>query len=735
MKRAILINTLLFFILISAMASAQSVQERQADLLYQNSAYSEAVIIYESLYNHSPNNGKYIQRLAYCYNKMLNYRKALVFYSLLIQTEQRKNEDYYEYSQLLRIDGKMDESKKWLEKYIGLAPNDMRAINQYKKLNELFTLSNNFSRIEIKQVAGNTRFIDMCPIYYHDRIVFSSAKDSFSMITNNYKWNDQPFLNLFVTKPNPKSDFKGSTEFSSKLNSRVHEGPACFTFDYKIIYFTRNSSISGKSKKSPNGVNNLKIFISTFDGRNWSTARDFPYNSKDYSVGHPALSPDNKTLYFVSDMPGGFGETDIYKSEWINGQWSKPENLGATINTEGKEMFPFVDKTGTLYFSSDGHPGISGLDIYIAKEEERGKYLVTNIGNPLNSKYDDFGFIINPDSLNGYFTSNRPGGSGDDDIYSFSVAVSAIDLTVTCMKEENREILPGTKVYLKSESGEVISSAICDQDGKVEFSVKPGAKYQLFAEKSDYVADVKHIVISSQLFGFHQKEEILLKRNYSYLSVKVIDKESGLVIPNAKVDVSEGKFDQAEFKNNNGVVRMKLNELTNYKFDASAMEYFGNSAKFTGANNAPGEYSLTIELEKMSVGKQFVLNDLYYDLDKSNIRPDAALILDRLVKILLDNPTIRIEIGSHTDCRATAAYNKKLSQRRSESVLAYLISKGIAPNRLEAKDYGESQLVNRCSDGVECSEEEHQANRRTVVKILNKEIRKVKLGNKDTYTF
>lgn len=733
MKRAILLNTLLFFILISGMASAQSVQERKADLFYQNLSYSKAVSIYESLYNNSPSNGKYIQRLAYCYNKMLNYRKALVFYSLLIQTEQRKNEDFYEYSQLLRIDGKMDESKKWLEKYIQLAPDDKRAINQYNKLNELFLLRNDFKRIEIKEVAGNTRFIDMCPIYYHDRLVFSSAKDSFSMVRNNYEWNDQPFLKLFVTKPYPKSDFKGSAEFSSKLNSRVHEGPACFTSDFKTIYFTRNSSISGKGKKSPKGVNNLKIFISSFDGRNWSDVQDFPYNSNIYSVGHPALSPDNNTLYFVSDMPGGFGETDIYKSQWINNKWSKPENLGATINTEGKEMFPYVDKAGILYFSSDGHPGIAGLDIYAAKEEESGKYLVTNLGTPVNSKFDDFGFIINPDSLTGYFTSNRPGGSGDDDIYSFSV--SAIDLSVTCLKEENKEILPGTKVFLKSESGEVIGSVTSDEDGKAEFSVKPGTKYQLSAENDDYIADVKHIVISSQMFGFHQKEEILLKRNFPYLTIKVIDKESGLIIPNAVVNVSEGKFDQSEFKNTNGVVRMKLNESTNYTFDASAKEYFGNTARFAGVNKTAIEYSLTIELEKMTVGKHFVLDDLYYDLDKSNIRPDAAVVLNRLVKILIDNPSIRIEIGSHTDSRASAAYNIKLSQRRSESVLAYLVSKGIAPNRLVAKGYGESQLINKCSDGVECTEEEHQANRRTVIEILNKEIRKAKLGNKNTYSF
>ena len=733
MKRAILVSTFLFMILIPVLSSGQSLQEKKADLLYENMAYSKAVTIYESLYKKYPHNGKYIQRLAYCYDKMLNYKKALLYYSYLIQVNERKIGDYYEYAQLLRIDGNIEESKKWLEKYIQLAPGDKRAINQFDKLNELITLKNEVKKIEVGEVAGNTRYIDMCPAYYKDRIVYSSAKDSFSMVRNKFQWNNEPFLNLFVTKPYPKNDFKGSTDFSTKLNSRVHEGPACFTSDFKTMYFTRNSSIDGKGKKTANGTNNLKIFVSTFDGKNWSEARDFPYNSNAYSVGHPALSPDDKTLYFVSDMPGGFGETDIYKSELVNGSWSKPVNLGATINTEGKEMFPFVDKKGILYFSSDGLPGMAGLDIFAAKEEENGKYLVTNLGAPLNSKYDDFGFIMDTDSLKGYFTSNRPGGAGDDDIYSFSVA--AIDLPVLSLRDDNREILPGSKIYLLSEKGEAITSALSDQNGKADFGIKPGTKYKLSAENGTLIADVQDVTIAGQLFGFEQNQEILLKQGFPYLTIEVLDKETQLIIPNALVDISEGEYDHATLEDNNGIISMKLNNSTNYTFYATAEEYFGNTVKYSSIDKAPGKYSLTIELEKLSTGKQIALEDLFYDLNKWNIRPDAALVLDKLAKILTENPEVRIEIGSHTDSRGSAESNMILSQRRSESVMAYLVKKGIAPSRLVARGYGESQLINKCADGVDCTEEEHQENRRTVIEILNKDIRKVKRGNRNVYYF
>ena len=733
MKIAMPVLFLLVSILLPANSSAQSIKEKKADRFYESYAYSKAVEIYENLYEKDSKNPKYIQRLAYSYNKMLNYRKALLYYSQLVQLEQHQPIDYYEYAQLLRIDGNIDESKTWLEKYMIKLPGDQRAKKQLDNLNRGKAYKSTTENVTIKNLDGNTKFLDMCISFYKDQLVYSSAKDTFSMIKNTYDWNNQAFLDLYLTNPGLLPTKIDSRSAFETVNSRFHEGPVCFTSDFNTMFFTRNNYFNGHVSTMPDGTNNLKIFISDFNGKEWKNVRGLPFNSDRYSVGHPALSSDNKTLYFISDMPGGYGETDIYKSEWTNGNWGTPLNLGESINTSGKEMFTYVDKEGILYFASNGQPGNGGLDVFAAKEEKSGIYKVVNLVSPINSPFDDFGLVVNNDSLIGYFTSNRTGGKGDDDNYSF--VVNRIDLRVLVYDDFSKKLLPGSKIALMSETGAVIESKVADTNGAAEFSVKPRERYQLIAEKSSYNPEIKKIEIKGSLFDFMQQEDIYLKQGFPYLTIEIIDKESGLIIPKAILDISEGKYDEATLEDNNGVIRMKMNESTDYTFYVTAEEYFEKTVKYSSIGKAPGEYSLTIELEKLSAGKQFVLDDLYYDLDKYNIRPDAAIVLDRLHKILADNPEIRIEIGSHTDSRASTEYNQKLSQRRSESVMAYLISKGIAPSRLVAKGYGESELINHCADGVVCPEVDHQANRRTVIEILNPEIRRVKRGSKNVYYF
>lgn len=713
MKRTIFFNILLVFVLLPGMVSAQFMLEKRADSMFDNLLYSKASSVYESLYKGDPLNGKYIQRLAYCYDKMLNYKKALLYYSYLVQIDERQPIDYYQYSQLLRIDGRIEDARLWLSKYIQLVPEDKRALNQYNQLVEFIALKERIGNIEIKEVKGNTHFTDMCPSFYNDKLVFSSSRDSFSMVRNEFKWNGQPFLKLYVSDAN--ADLNRSSKFSRKLDTRVHEGPVCFSSDNNTIYYTSNSTTLGSNTKSSRRINNLKIFTSTYDGKTWSEPKNFPYNSDEYSVGHPALSSDNKTLYFISDMPGGFGKTDLYKSELVMGQWSKPENLGPTINTEGKEMFPYVDKDGTLFFSSDGRPGIGSLDIYAASADENGNYMVVSFGSPLNSNYDDFGLIVKSDSLSGYFTSNRPGGAGDDDIYSF--AVKEIDLKVICRKESNHQILPNTKIYLKGEDGQIITSTMTDQQGLAEFPVKPHGQFVITAENDTYVSDMKPVNVSGRLLGLEQNEEVLLRQSFPFLTIKVIAQESGKVIPTAIVEVAKGNYDESVLDNGIGLTRLKMDNSTDYTFNITAEGYLSSQINYSSQGLKPGDYSLTVELQRLTEGMQFALENIYYDLNKSNIREDAMPVLDNLALMLLENPDINIEIGSHTDCRADSTYNMELSKRRSESVTSYLIRKGVSPDRLVAKGFGETQLVNRCADGVNCPEEAHQANRRTVIAV------------------
>jgi outer membrane protein OmpA-like peptidoglycan-associated protein len=724
---------LLIALLLPGTSSAQSAPERNANQLYENLAFSKAVEKYEKLHKLDTQNPKYIQRLAYSYYKMLNYEKALGYYSLLVKTDLHKAEDYYDYAQLLRVVGKFDDSKSWLEKYIVNFPGDQRATKQLENLKYLMKLRENSENITIENLPENSRFTDMCPTFFENKIIYSSAKDSFSTVKNDFKWNSQPFLDLYESDAGAKPDLKNDKRLSGEINSRFHEGPLCFTADFKTMYFTRNNFLNGKVGRTSEGVNNLKIFTAESDGKTWKKIKPFKYNSDEYSVGHPAISPDNKTLYFISDMPGGYGETDIYKSEWLNGVWSKPLNMGGNINTRGKEMFPFVDKEGILYFASNGLPGFGGLDVFAARKEENGNYLIVNLGSPLNSQYDDFGYVINPDSLNGYFTSNRHGGKGDDDNYYY--AVNKIDIEVLSYDNHTKELIPGALVALKTADGKVIDSRLADQDGSVIFSIKPREKYMLEVDKSNYMTEKKEVNIQGSPFDFNQKVAVYLKQAHPYLTIEVVDKGSGLIIPDALVDITEGNYDGSELEDSNGIVKMKLNDDTEYTFYVTAEEYFDKTVKYSSVGKAAGEYRLTIELEKIAAGKQFVLEDLYYDLNKSNIRADAAIVLDKLARILDENPEVRIEIGSHTDSRSSAEYNMKLSQDRSESVLEYLVHKGISRSRLVAKGYGETQLINKCADGVDCPEVDHQANRRTVIEILNQDIRKVRRGSKNVFYF
>lgn len=719
MKRAIFFNIILIIVLWPTSVSAQFMLERRADQLYENLSYSRAASAYESLYKRNPQNGKYIQRLAYCYEKMLNYKKSLLYYSYLVQTNEKSLSDYYQYAQLLRIDGKIEDARIWLDKYLQLVPDDQRAINQYNQLSKFISLKEKIKNVDIKEVDGNTHFADMSPAFYKDRLVFASSRDSFSMVRNEFKWNGQPFLRLYVTDEKHRADFNQVALLSRKLNTRVHEGPVCFSSDFNTIYFTRNSTAAASNRKSSRRINNLKIFVSSYDGRSWSDPQDFPFNSDEYSIGHPALSPDNKTIYFISDRPGGYGGTDIYKSELVNGRWSKPENLGPAVNTEGKEMFPSVGEDGTLYFSSDGKPGFGCLDIFAARTDEKGDYMIASFGSPINSKYDDFGLIVKPDSLSGYFTSNRPGGAGDDDIYSFSV--TGIDLLVTSKTESNSSILPNTKIYLKGDDGEIITSAITDKNGLAEFSVAPGKQYRISAESDSYVSDLTPVHLSRGLFGLEQKQEILLRQTYPYLTIKVVEKQTGEIIPLAIVEISEGAYDESSIDNGNGTSRFKMNHATDYTFNITAEGYLSSLVNYSSVGKKPGDYELTIELEKLSAGRQFALENIYYDLDEYAVRADAVPVLNNLAQMLLENPEVKLEIGSHTDCRADTEYNMNLSQQRSEAVVAYLINKGVTPDRLIAKGFGEGRLANRCTDGVDCSEEEHQANRRTVIEVLKNE--------------
>jgi outer membrane protein OmpA-like peptidoglycan-associated protein len=500
---------------------------------------------------------------------------------------------------------------------------------------------------QIKNLDVNTKYSDFGVSYYGADAIYASAKPQDNKSRKDWT-NGQPYLDLYRGLIDGTGEIIDSEPFSD-IDTKYHESNAVFTKDLKTVYFTRNNYFDGQYGKDTLGWNNLKMFRADIgeDG-NWVNVTPMPFNDDNYSVGHPALSPDEKTLYFTSDMPGSMGETDIFTAT-INadGSYGSPMNMGSQVNTYGKEMFPYVSKKGNLYFSSDSRGGQGGLDVYVVPLNNRTVAPV-NLGSPINSPQDDFAFIIDNDKKSGYFSSNRTGGKGDDDIYYFDELKSP-DLKCsqviagTVRDKSNGALLPGSLVTLYKGS-EKLETVIVGSDAAFSFpKMDCASTYRVTGEREYYKGAEETVTTTEEA-----------------------DLELGLDL--------------------------------NLDPDKDAI------AKTEGLDRC--QYALDN------------INTIYFDLDKYYIRPDAAIELEKIVKVMNRCQDIKIEARSHTDSRASDAYNVTLSQNRAQSTVDYIISRGILADRLTAKGFGETQLVNRCSNGVKCSEAEHQVNRRTEFVII-----------------
>jgi outer membrane protein OmpA-like peptidoglycan-associated protein len=484
--------------------------------------------------------------------------------------------------------------------------------------------------------------------------------------------------------------------------------------------FTRDNYRS----KSSDGVVKLQIFFSSYDGRRWSEPEPFKLNNPEYSVGHPCLTKDGKTLYFASDMKGGFGGVDLYRIQRdAKGNWGKAENLGAKVNTEGNEVFPFYnEKIKTLIYSSNGLNGIGGLDVFYARNVNNSFSDPKNIGAPINSAYDDFTFIIDDEVKSGYFASNREGGIGDDDIYSFVVKKSPFGAKriIGVAKDRKGRTLIDTDVTLYSEDGKAISTIKTLANGAYEFDAEADLIYTLNGVKTKYTE-------GKNTADTHGKEDVvvadvILDNMFKKLIGTAKDK-TGEILAETVVRLTE--------KGGPEIGTVTTLKDGKYAFDILANKLYALVGKkpnyLDGKNsansNTPEEVIVAdVVLQDLKKDRLIHVDPIYFDLNKSFIRPDAALILDKIVEIMNEYPTMEIELGSHTDCRSSATYNIKLSTARAKSSAEYIKKRITRPERIYGKGYGESKLLNNCPcEGKvksTCTEEEHQLNRRTEFKII-----------------
>lgn len=636
-------NNILFYITIISVFSfniySQKAKIASADKKYENYAYIDAIKTYERVAEKGYKSVDIFKKLGNAYYFNAKLEDAAKWYGeLFAMTSNLEPEYYYRYAQSLRSIGENDKANDMMKSFNQFSGNDKRAKLFEKDINYLQAIKENSGRYEIENAGINSQYSDYGTAIYLNKIVFASARDTGSLGHRKHAWTNQYFTNLYVADLGEEMLPATPYKFDKSVNTKFNESTPTFTKDGKTMYFTRNNYLDGKKGKDGNDITLVKIYKATLENDSWANVTELPFDSNNYSTAHPALSPDEKTLYFASDMPGTIGQSDLFKVQ-INddGTFGNPENLGRTINTEGRETFPFVNDENEIYFASDGHPGLGGLDIFVSKISTDATFnKVQNVGMDVNSPKDDFAYWIDTKSRKGFFSSNRDGGQGYDDIYKF------LELRrLTCEQElygevtdmQNKEILPDTKVSLFDSRFTAIATVNSDEKGKYSFPVECGETYHIRAQKEKYTTKEQKIII----------------------------------------------------------------------------------AKENGKTNLP------IELEKEEcqvtigddLGKCFGIKMIYFDFDKSDIRIEAALDLEKILDVMNQYPKMKLDIRSHTDSRGSLKYNEALSDRRAKSTINWLIKNGVNKNRLVGKGYGENQLVNKCSDGVNCTEDEHQLNRRS----------------------
>ena len=615
----------------------------KANEMYKNFSYVDAIKIYERIAQKGFVNQEMLQSLGNAYYYNAEYKKALPWYEQLFQEGKYKvkPEYYYRYAQALKSVGDYTQADKMMAKFVELTnANDTRAALFEENKDYQTVIKNNSGRFQLNNASINTENSEYGTALYGDKIVFAGATDARKAKHGVSQWTGESFYDLYEAEHFDQK-LGNRKPFSSSVNTQFNESTPVFTKDGNTMYFTRNNYVNKKLASDIENTILLKILRATKDKNgNWGDIVEVPFNSDQYNVAHPALSPDEKYLYFASDMPGSFGNSDIFRVEILgDNQYGTPENLGNIINTAGRESFPYISKDNVLYYSSDGIPGLGGLDIFAVKFNDDGSTSKpVNIGMPGNSADDDFCFVFNSDSKIGFLTSNRPGGKGKDDIYSF---------------HEDKPLLFSCQKNIKGIVKDAKTKAII-ANAKVILSDKVMKEISTDQSKTD---------------GTFTFEKVNCNDSHYYLRGEKEKYET------AEVNVTVGK-------------------------DEVVYEILLNPRQ--------------VAVEKgMDLAKVFEIKEIKFDYNKANIRPDAAVELTKIVEVMREYPKMKIDIRSHTDSRGADSYNLKLSDRRAKATLEWIVKQGIDRKRLKAKGYGETRLVNGCSNGVPCTEEEHQENRRS----------------------
>ena len=705
----------LFALMFTALtAFGQRAKLEKADKLFRDYAFFEAAAMYEHILEKEDNTQAKIN-LAECYRLTQDFEKAECWYGQAVGKSSVSPIFKLYYGQMLQSNGKCQEAKYWFREYARLRPEDTRGKRFEAACEEMVGYYDDEGRYGIETLPINTEFSDFAPTFFEDGLVFVSAREDNRGTDKISSWSGEPYLDMFIAHEKEGTLQEPERFGGQSLNSKYHEGPMTFSPDGQQIFFTRNNAVSESVKEDKARTVRLKIYTAERSGRNnWSKVRELDFNSGNYSNSAPSIHPNGKVMVFSSTMPGGFGGADLYLSQFKDGEWTKPVNLGEGINTEGDEMFPFIHADSTLYFSSDGHASLGGLDIFYAPEAENGWTSSQNMGWTLNTRWDDFGLVWDSEREKGYFASNRPGGAGGDDIYAMNnnwVRVRGI-----VVDANTGEALPGSDLRVDGGPGD--KRLKTNDQGEFSIDLPKDLAVGLIANHEGYAEGRNDV--TTPLEG--ESELIRIPLDLDRIKINVFTVEKGTLTPISGAQISfENSCSGASSRfesNEEGRLSMPVSRSCDYTAHATIEGYADAILPISSESLVRrSEADFIIELEALHTGLIVELHNIYYDFDQAFIRADAEQDLIELAEFMRRNPGVSIELGSHTDSRGSKAYNRKLSQSRAESAVAYLIKLGVEPERVTAMGYGESELRNHCADNINCTDIEHQFNRRTQFRI------------------
>lgn len=689
-----------------------------AETHFNRLEYFQAAPIYAELANKSIN-GKtkqpqwdHVRKAAYTYKQLFQYNQSKYYYAKLHDANQLTEQDYIEYIDILRTIGKYDVAEDLLADAYRVYPNNNFVVTLKERNAQFGHLLQDSARYAIEALTINSGKGDFCPTFFEAGLLYMSKAKNAGFLNTKYSWDNAYFINMLYASYDIDSTLKEGQVIKDAFFSRAHDGPVSFSPDGNTMVITKNTL--GKHKKDTLVV--LALYFSQKVNGEWKELTPFPFNNPNYNVGHACWANDGKRIYFASDAPGGRGEADLYYSDLIGGKWSQPVNLGPTINTEQDDLFPFV-LNDMLYFSSNGHFGIGGLDVFQVNLTNPGT--VNNMGYPMNTSYDDFGIIALPGNKSGFFSSNR--GDFVDRIYSWKLQDPKITFQGNLFALfEEKQAMGNHAVIIKDITSGEIDTLKTNEKGEFTTTISFRHAYHMIAEEN-YFKLTKDISFNTSNIGRDTtiNDSIFLKPTHILVKLKVVEKGTDKIIPLAKVDIRNSNTGEevSMFTDSLGMIEMQVPRWANYIAHASKKRYVDGEANFNTTDENNKVITLLLELPPIRRGDIFTLENIFYDYNKASLRPESTASLDKLAAFIMEN-NVKIELSSHTDARGTDSYNMKLSQARAQSCVDYLLKKGVPKANIIAKGYGETKLLNRCKNGIVCSEEEHQANRRTEIKIL-----------------